>query len=361
MNMRNIALMNAFLLVIAFLSPFAREARLERGISRVGVSEYNTEILTVASLGTATIRKNLTQSIITSNSSTSFALGGLVDSEMEIRPSSQLTDSLLHLPIIMAPGRTFLPMVFNTRIPPSPDDSEELEIPAGTFLMGCDGSNPARKCRPSNRHLHFVYLDAYYIDKYKVTNARYQVCVEAGGCTEPYQRNSATRDHYYGNPDYANYPVIWVNWYQAAEFCKWANKRLPTEAEWEKAARGSEDSRWYPWGDELPDETLANFNEMVGDTTPVGGYPGNRSVYGVMDMAGNVWEWVNDWFEFNYYLTSPYENPQGPSTGEHKGRRGGTWNVTPYRLRSDYRSINIPDKAENIGGFRCVRSAVASQ
>jgi len=356
MNMRNIALITVTLLGFGFLFLFEWIGGLEEEVFHVDMPEYSTDSLNGAPLMASNVRQNLIQSAIASSSSDNAAHNELSSIETEIRSSIQLTESLLHLPIVMAPGYIYLPIVLDTG-----DRSEVILIPAGTFLMGCDGSNPARACRPSNQHLHFVYLDAYFIDKYEVTNARYQVCVEAGGCTEPSQRNSATRVHYYGNPAYANYPVVSVNWYQAAEFCAWAGKRLPTEAEWEKAARGNEDSRWYPWGDKLPDATLANFTNIIGDTTPVGTYPGNTSVYGVMDMAGNVWEWVNDWFDFYYYRVSPYENPQGPSTGEYKGRRGGTWNETAYRARSDYRSINLPEKAENSNGFRCVRAASTFQ
>ena len=219
--------------------------------------------------------------------------------------------------------------------------TEEILIPAGEFQMGSSDSDvkaAIARCVESGssesdckqrmegeKPLHAVTLDAYSIDKYEVTNLRYQACVDAGGCTPPQESSSYTRDSYYGNPDYADYPVIKVDWNQAVAFCTWAGKRLPTEAEWEKAARGSSDTRKYPWGDTAPDETLANFNSNKGDTTVVGSYPSGASPYGVMDMAGNVWEWVNDWYGSGYYSGSPASNPTGPATGEARVLRGGSW------------------------------------
>jgi formylglycine-generating enzyme required for sulfatase activity len=223
--------------------------------------------------------------------------------------------------------------------------------------MGCDSSNPAETCSSDEQPLHTVTLSAYSIDKYEVTNARYKACVDAGGCTAPWSVNSDTRSPYYGTSTYADYPVINVTWHQASAFCAWAGKRLPTEAEWEKAARGSSDTRKYPWGDSAPDCTKANFSSScVGDTSRVGSYPSGASPYGVMDMAGNVWEWVNDWYDGNYYSVSPSVNPQGPSTGSWRVLRGGWWDNVGSGVRSADRVNYLPDLWNFNFGFRCVRS-----
>ena len=211
--------------------------------------------------------------------------------------------------------------------PDYPDLPGEILIPAGPFQMGCDDNNPAEFCRPSELPLHTVNLDAYYIDEYEVTNARYQACVDAGVCTPPKQTDSITRDEYFGNPDYADYPVINVDWFQAYDFCAWEGKRLPSEAEWMKAARDPTIRASIRGAMRSPTCELANWwegtNGCVGDTVAVGSYPAGASPYGVMDMAGNVWEWVNDWYGVDYYSMSPSDNPPGPATGEERMNLGG--------------------------------------
>jgi formylglycine-generating enzyme required for sulfatase activity len=242
----------------------------------------------------------------------------------------------------------------------------EILIPAGSFQMGCDSSNPAENgCnnwwQTDELPLHTVTLSAYSIDKYEVTNARYKACVDAGGCTAPGSVNSWTRRPYYGTSTYADYPVLNVTWHQASAFCAWAGKRLPTEAEWEKAARGSSDTRKYPWGNSAPDCTMLNYyNDYYGycvsDTSRVGSYPSGASPYGVMDMAGNVWEWVNDWYSGSYYSVSPGVNPQGPATESWRVLRGGSWCDDVVNVGSGFRCNEDPDDGGSDIGFRCVRS-----
>jgi len=215
--------------------------------------------------------------------------------------------------------------------------------------MGSDSGDPNEK------PVHTVTLDAFWIDRTEVTNAMYALCVEAGKCPPPSSLNSYTRDSYYGDAQYDNYPVIYVTWDNANAYCEWAGRRLPTEAEWEKAARGT-DGRNYPWGDDAPDSTRLNYNVNVGDTTEVGQYPTGASPYGALDMAGNVWEWVNDWYDEAYYGNSPSENPQGPASGQYRVLRGGSWNDVDRYVRAAYRYRLVPGFIYLIIGLRCARS-----
>jgi len=227
------------------------------------------------------------------------------------------------------------------------DGMEMVYVPEGTFVMGSDDSDASDNEQPVRN----VYLDAYWIDKYEVSNAQYEMCVEAGECTAPYARKSSTRDSYYGNPTYDNYPVIYVDWNQASAYCAWAGGSLPSEAEWEKAARGPNGNK-YPWGDESPSCNLANYSGCEGDTSAVGSYPEGASYYGTLDMAGNVWEWVNDWYAT--YDKNDTNNPTGPGTGDYRVMRGGSWVNIAWVIRSADRSWSYPDDGDGNRGFRCV-------
>ena len=228
------------------------------------------------------------------------------------------------------------------------DAMEMVYVPEGTFTMGSDDSDAYEDEQPVRN----VYLDAYWIDKYEVSNAQYEMCVEAGECTKPGSSSSYTRDSYYGNPEYDNYPVIRVDWNQASAYCAWAGGRLPSEAEWEKATRGPDGNK-YPWGNENPSCNLANYDYCKGDTTAAGSYPDGASYYGALDMAGNVWEWVNDWY--GPYNANDTNNPTGASTGDFRVLRGGSWSSDPRLIRSaDRRGWYVPVRGSDYWGFRCV-------
>jgi len=230
----------------------------------------------------------------------------------------------------------------------SPIDGAEMAyVPAGEFTMGSDSGDS------DERPVHTVSLDAFWIDKHEVTNASYEKCVAAGKCERPSSTDSDDRSSYYGNSQYDNYPVIYVSWNDARNYCVWAGKRLPTEAEWEKAARGT-DGRIFPWGNDF-EQSRVNNNEVVGDTTEVGKYPNGASPYGAMDMAGNVWEWVNDWYDSNYYNNTPRANPQGPASGASRVLRGGAFSSSRDFARAANRGGDRPTYRNVNIGFRCAQ------
>ena len=249
-------------------------------------------------------------------------------------------------------------------------------VPAGKFLMGMTESDADKmgaeikinmailndeEIRAIKRSFqqHTVYLDAYWIYQTEVTNAMYAQCVAAGACQPEIQYPPYPRDSYYYNPTYTNYPVVNVDWNQANTYCGWAEGRLPSEAEWEKAARGT-DGRTYPWGEGI-DCNKTNYGcgaQNMGAIRVVGSYPQGASPYGALDMAGNVIEWVADWFDFEsgtYYASSPSNNPLGPDSGETRVVRGGSWNDVAGGVRTSYRYGFSPDGVVYFIGFRCVR------
>lgn len=227
------------------------------------------------------------------------------------------------------------------------DGMEMVAVPAGDFLMGSDNTEADEAPQ------HEVYLDGFWMDETEVTNAMYEKCVTGGGCTAPYKTSSLLNEAYYGNPKFADSPALWISWDQAMSYCQWAGRKLPTEAEWEKAARGK-DGQTYPWGEEAPTGSLANFYEKgLQDVEPVGKNPAGASPYGALDMAGNVWEWVTDWYSETYYASSPAENPQGPESGRLHIIRGGDFNDGSYYIRASVRGQNASVNPWSDFGFRC--------
>lgn len=229
---------------------------------------------------------------------------------------------------------------------PPPEAALMTFVPGGPFDMG------SHQGESDELPIHQVRLDAFHIDRYEVTNARFRPCVEAGTCEPP-------KSCVYGQPTYgdeakANHPVGCVSWSNAKTYCEWRGARLPTEAEWEKAARGT-DERTYPWGNGSPSRSLLNYNGNVGATTPVGSYPDGVSSYGLYDMAGNVWEWVADWYDQGYYARSPTVNPTGPASGEYRVLRSGAFNDGWTHVRAANRNRDKPTGTADSLGFRCVR------
>ena len=244
------------------------------------------------------------------------------------------------------------------------DGMPQVYIPAGTFRMGGMDVRRALNEIPE----HDVTLDAFWMDQLEVTNAMYGLCVSAGVCALPQELKSQRRPEYFTNPEYKDYPVIYVTWGQAKAYCEWAGRRLPTEAEWERAGRG-DDFRTFPWGEEKANGLLANFNMLVGDTSRVGTYPAGASPFGVLDMAGNVAEWVNDLYSFDYSaILGDTLNPTGLATSSSFNRvvRGGSLGDAEINIRvskrSSVRGSNLaapPDSTAYLGdsspriGFRC--------
>ena len=218
-------------------------------------------------------------------------------------------------------------------------------IPAGIFAMGSD------RGAEMEQPVHPVHLDAYYIDLYEVTLGQYGACVDAGACDESAE---AGRCVWFMGTDAAE-PINCMTWYDARDYCQWSGLRLPSEAEWEKAARGT-DGRSYPWGEQV-DRSRANYKGGYGRAIAVGSYPDGISPYGVYEMGGNVWEWVADWYDANYYSESGRNNPAGPSLGTHRVLRGGSWCFLSSAMRSAHRQPYDPEITDTDIGFRCARNA----
>jgi len=259
-------------------------------------------------------------------------------------PTHTFTPTATELPPTITPTPALI--IGSTQISPK-DDMVMVFVPAGNFEMGSDNGDGDEK------PVHTVYLDDFWMDQTEVTNKQYATCVSAGACQEPASTRSYTQSSYYGNSKFDNYPVIYVKWDQANAYCSWAGRRLPTEAEWEKAARGTQ-AFTYPWGNEATNSGLLNYNGNVGDTTEVGSYPDGASMYGALDMAGNVWEWVS-----SLYQPYPYSAGDGRENLSASGSRvlrGGAGDSLENNVRSAGRGGDDPSYTFNNVGFRCALS-----
>ena len=259
----------------------------------------------------------------------------------------------------------------STKISPK-DGMVMVYVPAGPFLMGsADSDSDADEWEKPQR---MVYLDGYWIDKTPITNRMFAKFVaETGYQTEAEKEGwswawngstwekteGANWQHPRGPKSNLSakwdHPVVHISWHDAQAYSQWAGRRLPTEAEWEKAARGS-DGRLYPWGNAEPNDKLLNFNMNVKDTTPVGSYPAGASPYGALDMAGNVWEWTADFYDADYYKDAPLRNPQGPDTRGSRVLRGASWYFVARWVRAGNRGWNAPAVRVGNLGARCAAS-----
>ena len=203
--------------------------------------------------------------------------------------------------------------------------------------------------------IHTVYLHSYYMDILEVTNQQYAECVAAGLCSEPEDLSSETRDEYYGSDWFGRFPVVNVTWQDAQNYCEYVGKRLPTEAEWEKAAMGSEDYRRYSWGSYEPKTYTINMTKVPGDTEMGNSYPNGASPYGLVDVVGNVSEWVADWYSETYYSESPDVDPTGPEEGTEKVIRGDSWKTDLEDVHVTNRYALDPDSYDNATGIRCAK------
>lgn len=257
----------------------------------------------------------------------------------------------------------------------SPVDGATLVcVPAGEFLMGAAGDDP--QARDNEKPQHRVYLDAFWIDRTEVTNANFAKCLAEDAChPQIYEKTTTTYTAYADDPAYQEYPALVYEADVAAAYCQWAGRRLPTEAEWEKAARGT-DGRLFPWGDKLDCSTASYYecdqgpsktgSDLTGPrcgysgrcrVSRVDAYPAGASPYGLLNMAGNVWEWVADWYAPDYYAGSPPNNPTGPESGDFKVRRGGGNKSLAQDLRTTARASGQPHHYfDGQMGFRCAAS-----
>lgn len=268
-------------------------------------------------------------------------------------PTPPIAISILPSP---TPAGTPTPVIAVVPTPTAvPPVAEVIFVPAGKFLMGSPPGTD-RFAEQWERPAHEVTLSAFWMMQTEVTNAQYGLCVQDSACVPVQDGASRTRGDYYYNVAFMNHPVVNVAQPQAEDYCGWVNGRLPTEAEWEYAARYN-DGRLYPWGDEM-EINRGSFGRPEGsDTEPVFSYPNGASALGFLNQAGNVWEWMADWYDPNYYKDSPANNPLGPEEGKERVVRGGAYGTDPQFVRGANRRGLKPDVGYDNVGFRCAFTA----
>ncbi len=345
-RLRLIVLGAVFLVIVfAVLAFIAVEQSLVAGEqainSRKLVTANQTLIAAVSAVGTESAK----------NASTPNAtIAPTLNALKETAVAAVTSVATLNPPITVTP--TITPSSIPTETTSPNDGAALLLVGAGDFGMG--NNDDVLDEKPERK----VYLNTFLIDKYLVTNARYKMCVEQRACKPHPDNSSEKRERYYDNSQFANYPVVRVSWEDAKTYCKWAGRRLPTEAEWEKAARGT-DRQIYPWGNFFTPQLLNSLESQIGDTTPVNQYPMGASPYGALDMSGNVKQWVADWY--GPYDTSNTQNPTGLTSGAFKVLRGSAFYDDALNSRTTLRVYTEPtNNGPNIG-FRCAMAAPPEQ
>lgn len=356
-------------------SPGIEEKRIKilgkyrRPVSRLGLFMFFALLLAGCSSPTAVEQSINPTTTVNDITPTRTILAPTAPLTPTMQPTS-LENTATPSPTSQPAVETERPAMGSTRIH-EVDQMEQVYVPAGEFIMGSNDTDAKTTIEGGRAYpeipVNTVYLDGYWIDKYEVSNGQYALCVDAGVCQPPHIPSSYTRPEYYGNPEYSNYPIIWVNWSMARAYCEWAGRKLPTEAEWEKAARGT-DERRYPWGNDPLSAERANFcdidcplshanpayNDGYPDTAPVGSFLAGVSPYGALDMAGNVWEWTSTLVQ-----PYPYDAADGredlDSTGERVWR-GGPWSNGVWWMRSAIRYRSVPFYWYYNLGFRCASS-----
>jgi formylglycine-generating enzyme required for sulfatase activity len=281
------------------------------------------------------------------------AILSLPNTRAQAQASSRPTEKVVPAPPVNPEA-----VVWRTAVPPVQATAGDVwvdqqgcamaYVPAGEFVMGGPSGEGDADEQPPRQ----VFLEGYWIDRLLVTVAQYRQFCQATGREMPLAPDWGWYEHH---------PVVNVSWGEATAYAKWAGKRLPTEAEWEKAARGPEGRR-FPWGDEWDPKKCSNSSNSR-STQPVGSYPSGASPYGLLDMSGNVWQWCMDWYDESYYRIAPSRNPTGPAAGRHRVLRGGSWECDKpgyFRAaRRDYKHF-VPDGRDNYDGFRCVIGPVTA-